>query len=50
MNIILSRINRFFEIHIGWFFINGNYQEDWARYLKKKYEKSNKKFLSVKKS
>lgn len=37
MNIILSRINRFFELKCGWFFVNGHNQEQWAKYLEKKY-------------
>lgn len=38
MNIILYKIYRFFELHIGWFFINGQKREQWDQYLREKYE------------
>jgi len=30
-------IVKFFELHIGWFFINGNKREAWNQYLRDKY-------------
>ena len=28
---------KWFEINLGWFFINGMKQEEWMNYLKEKY-------------
>lgn len=28
---------KWFELNLGWFFINGRKQNDWAEYLRKKY-------------
>lgn len=28
---------KWFEINLGWFFINGTKQEQWNEYLKQKY-------------
>ena len=38
MNIILYKIYRFFELHIGWFFVNGHKREHWNNYLREKYK------------
>lgn len=32
-------MKKWFEINLGWFFINGMKQEQWNEYLKQKYEK-----------
>jgi hypothetical protein len=37
MSIILRKFTKFFEINIGWFFINGNKMEWWNRYINEKY-------------
>ena len=37
LNKMIKKINKWFEINWGWFFINGRKQEDWAEYLRKKY-------------
>lgn len=29
---------KWFEINLGWFFINGRKQQQWNEYLKQKYE------------
>jgi hypothetical protein len=29
---------KWFEINLGWFFVNGRKQEQWNKYLKEKYE------------
>ena len=29
---------KWFEINIGWFFVNGRNQAAWAEYLRNKYE------------
>ncbi len=39
---MINNIKRWFELNLGWFFINGNKQEEWLRYLKKKYKNENK--------
>lgn len=35
------KFNRWFEMNLGWFFINNRKQAAWARYLKKKYNNEN---------
>jgi hypothetical protein len=30
---------KWFEINLGWFFVNGRKQEQWNKYLKEKYGK-----------
>jgi hypothetical protein len=30
---------KWFEINLGWFFINGRKKEEWCEYLKEKYGK-----------
>ena len=30
-------INKWFEMNLGWFFVNGRKQSTWAEYLRKKY-------------
>lgn len=32
-------MKKWFEINLGWFFINGRKQQQWSEYLKQKYEK-----------
>jgi hypothetical protein len=36
---LFERFNRWFELNWGWFFINGNKQNAWYRYLRMKYKK-----------
>jgi hypothetical protein len=33
---------KWFEINLGWFFVNGRKQEQWNNYLKRKYGKHGK--------
>jgi hypothetical protein len=33
---------KWFEINLGWFFVNGRKQEQWNNYLKRKYGKYGK--------
>jgi hypothetical protein len=33
----LKRFEKWFDINLGWFFINGNKQEIWFERLKEKY-------------
>ena len=35
------KINKWFELNLGWFFINGRKQDAWAEYLRKKYNNEN---------
>ena len=37
MKIILYTIEKFFDLRIGWFFVNGNKTNEWTQYLTKKY-------------
>jgi hypothetical protein len=32
-----KRFEKWLDLHIGWFFINGNKQEAWSERLKEKY-------------
>ena len=38
---MLKKLNRWFELNCGWFFINGRKQEQWNDYLKNKYKNEN---------
>jgi hypothetical protein len=33
----MKRFVRWFEINWGWFFVNGQKRDAWARYVRKKY-------------
>jgi hypothetical protein len=35
----MRRLINWFERYLGWFFINGNKQEQWGKYIFDKYEK-----------
>ena len=37
-------LNKWFELRFGWFFVNGFKQEEWAEYLKEKYNPNSKLF------
>ena len=37
----LRKINKWFELNLGWFFINGFKREEWNEYLEDKYSKEN---------
>jgi hypothetical protein len=37
MNNILSKIEKFFNLRFGWFFVNGNKLKKWNKFLKEKY-------------
>ena len=36
---MIRKINKWFEINVGWIFINGRKREWWENYLKEKYYK-----------
>jgi hypothetical protein len=36
---ILKKIEKWLDLNIGWFFVNGYKREAWQRYLRKKYKK-----------
>lgn len=36
---MIKKLNRWFELNLGRFFINGRKQDTWVEYLKKKYNK-----------
>jgi len=42
-NNMLNRLEKWFELSLGWFFINGNKQGDWKRHIMEKYGKLNEK-------
>jgi len=33
----MERLNKWFELNLGWFFVNGRKQDEWCEYLRKKY-------------
>jgi hypothetical protein len=39
---LLYRFNKWFEIHLGWFFVNPHKQDRWYKYLNNKYNKEKK--------
>ena len=47
MKNIIFKFEKWFDLNVGWFFINGYKQKNWTQYLKEKYpEEFNKKNLS----
>ena len=46
----MKKLVRWFDINMGWFFINGRKQEWWSNYVKEKYfNTKNKKMEDTKK-
>ena len=42
-----QKFEKWFDLNVGWFFINGYKQKNWTQHLKEKYpEEFNKKNLS----
>ncbi len=35
---MMGKLNKWFEINLGWLFVNGRKQEQWVQYLKNKYK------------
>ena len=44
MKKIMKKFDKWFELNIGWFFINGFKKDEWEEYLKEKYKKPNNMF------
>ena len=42
INKMFYRFNKWFEINLDWFFVNGRKQKVWYEYLKKKYKNGNR--------
>ena len=38
MKTLLRKIERWFDLNLGWFFINGMKQDEWYAYLQEKYK------------
>ena len=38
LKIIMRKLNDWFDINLGWLFVNGRKQEQWAEYIKNKHE------------
>lgn len=38
LDFLLKQINKWFEINLGWFFVNGRKRDLWGEYLRKKYK------------
>tara|TARA_R100001463_G_C3544514_1_gene222587 strand:- start:51 stop:155 length:105 start_codon:yes stop_codon:yes gene_type:complete len=34
----MKKLNNWFEINLGWIFVNGRKQEEWVEYIKNKHE------------
>ena len=32
-----NKFEKWFDLHLGWFFVNGRKQEAWFKQMKKKY-------------
>lgn len=45
----MKKFNKWFELYLGWFFINGFKRDEWEEYLAEKYKKPNKKSKLIKK-
>jgi hypothetical protein len=43
---IFKRFEKWFDLNLSWFFINGTKQEYWCEHLKKKYPDEYKKIQS----
>jgi len=39
MRKLIAKFNRWFDINLGWFFVNGRKEEAWFKDLRKKYKK-----------
>jgi hypothetical protein len=37
IEIMFLKLKKWFELNLGWFFVNGNKRERWAEYLRDKY-------------
>jgi hypothetical protein len=37
MKTLFKRFEKWFDLNLGWFFINGKKQEQYCEYLKEKY-------------
>tara|TARA_A100001037_G_C15152011_1_gene639938 strand:+ start:835 stop:963 length:129 start_codon:yes stop_codon:yes gene_type:complete len=33
----LDKITEWFDIHLGWFFVNGRKHDEWYEYINEKY-------------
>ena len=36
-----TKFNKWFDLNLGWFFVNGFKQEEWVEYLEEKYKRKN---------
>jgi hypothetical protein len=34
---IFKRIEKWFDLNLGWIFVNGRKQDEWCEHLKRKY-------------
>ena len=37
---MIKKLKKWFDLKMGWFFVNGRKQEEWYKYLKDKYGNS----------
>ena len=35
---MIKKLRRWFDLRVGWIFVNGRKQEKWYKYLKEKYD------------
>jgi len=35
---VFKSLNKWFEINLGWFFVNGRKRSEWAKHLREKYK------------
>ena len=43
MKTLIKRFEKWFDLNMGWFFVNGHKQESWYEHLKNKYPDDFKK-------
>lgn len=44
MKLLIKRFEKWFDLNLAWFFINGYKQEDWQEQLKEKYPEDFKSY------
>jgi hypothetical protein len=43
MKKFISKFSKWFDLNLGWFFINGFKRDEWQEYLERKYKQPHKK-------
>ena len=48
MKTLMKRLQKWFDLNLGWFFTNGNKQDEWSERIKSKYPEDYQKSLTKK--